>query len=415
MAAYKRFVAYVYEYNEEQKGNNRGFIRVEAKDDLCKMSFHLRGMCKTTGTPCKIYGFVREDGECKAIYLGGCNLAGDKIEYQVQTPEQAIGNSEYSLSDLGGIILLSEDSNMYGTQWDDQPIILKKISFPEDEKTKEQLTTEAVRDSDATDSSDRIFTDGLEDIAEPEILQSEVPQPEERPETPQPGMPQPERSQPGMPQPERSRPGMPQPERPRPEMPQPQMPRPEDRPTENMQEPEGNDLWRQPARSFRNNTTNRPYTNLGRRPIMQPETEMNRYSSETTQNTDIDSKEVKQQTDVFEPFSDGDITECRKITPSELRMLNKKDHVFANNKFLLHGYYNYRHLLLGKERDTDRYILGVPGTYDQQEKFMAQTFGFPNFKGSNSLQSQDVHSRMDQFGYWYRLIDTPDSYNGNGF
>ena len=30
MAAYRRFVAYVYEYRKDKKGVNRGFVRIEA-------------------------------------------------------------------------------------------------------------------------------------------------------------------------------------------------------------------------------------------------------------------------------------------------------------------------------------------------------------------------------------------------
>ena len=48
-------------------------------------------------------------------------------------------------------------------------------------------------------------------------------------------------------------------------------------------------------------------------------------------------------------------------------------------------------------------VLGIPGAYDQQERFMANMFGFPYFKESRHIQIPGGTG-----GYWYRLIDTPD-------
>ena len=41
MKEYRRFVAYVYEYQKEKKGRNCGFIQVEAKEQNCRMEVHL--------------------------------------------------------------------------------------------------------------------------------------------------------------------------------------------------------------------------------------------------------------------------------------------------------------------------------------------------------------------------------------
>lgn len=41
MSGYRRFVAYVYEYQKGKKGRNCGFIRVEAKEQVCRMEAHI--------------------------------------------------------------------------------------------------------------------------------------------------------------------------------------------------------------------------------------------------------------------------------------------------------------------------------------------------------------------------------------
>ena len=60
------------------------------------------------------------------------------------------------------------------------------------------------------------------------------------------------------------------------------------------------------------------------------------------------SAQAARQPAVFAPFSDGEIVDCRQITPAELRILARRDRGLMNNNFLRHGYYRYHYLLLGR-------------------------------------------------------------------
>ena len=51
----------------------------------------------------------------------------------------------------------------------------------------------------------------------------------------------------------------------------------------------------------------------------------------------------------------------------------------------------------------------ISDIYDQQERFMANMFGFPYFKESSEIQVPGGKG-----GYWYRLIDSTNPNNGNG-
>ncbi len=86
----------------------------------------------------------------------------------------------------------------------------------------------------------------------------------------------------------------------------------------------------------------------------------------------------------------------------DLRELPKKYWYLGSNSFLLHGFFNYRHLLLGKvENESGRkWFIGVPGIYQNQEKVLAAVFGFPKFR-----QEKDTGVKTGQFGYWYRFMD----------
>ena len=86
----------------------------------------------------------------------------------------------------------------------------------------------------------------------------------------------------------------------------------------------------------------------------------------------------------------------------DLRELPKKYWYLGSNSFLLHGFFNYRHLLLGKvENESGRkWFIGVPGIYQNQQKVLAAVFGFPEFR-----QEKDTGVKTGQFGYWYRFMD----------
>lgn len=81
------------------------------------------------------------------------------------------------------------------------------------------------------------------------------------------------------------------------------------------------------------------------------------------------------------PF--GTETEYYRITLEDIYRLKEECHMLRNNPFLLHGYYNYRYLILGKkERSESEFWLGVPGIYHEREKMAARMYGFEKFEGT---------------------------------
>ena len=94
--------------------------------------------------------------------------------------------------------------------------------------------------------------------------------------------------------------------------------------------------------------------------------------------------------------------EILSIKPQDIGLLPREIWVYGNNSFLLHGYYNYRHLILARLSDSGgkiRYLLGVPGHYFSNEKYMASMFGFPHFVLAKKQPDED-----GRFGYWYTDI-----------
>lgn len=92
----------------------------------------------------------------------------------------------------------------------------------------------------------------------------------------------------------------------------------------------------------------------------------------------------------------GDTVDFVEITPADFVILRQEYQSLVRNSFLLHGYYNYNHILLGKY--PDKYYIGVPGIMHEQERIAAAMFGFVGFERAKSPEEQkDNH---DEFGYY---------------
>lgn len=96
-----------------------------------------------------------------------------------------------------------------------------------------------------------------------------------------------------------------------------------------------------------------------------------------------------------------------KIRRQDLSRLPRKEWRLANNSFLLHGFYNYHHLLYIE--DGDEVWIGVPGIYHEKEKAAAKSFGFTEFQRLVDLElelSEEEKNTYEDFGYWCHKVET---------
>lgn len=68
---------------------------------------------------------------------------------------------------------------------------------------------------------------------------------------------------------------------------------------------------------------------------------------------------------------------------------------YVHNSFLLHGYYNYGHIMIDETEEEPR--LGVPGNYYEREQMVAVMFGFPDFEAAREGEK----TGNGTFGYYY--------------
>ena len=84
MAGYRRFIAYVYDYENGKKGSNCGFIKVEVKDQQCSVEVHLHCQGLPEDIGCKVYGFTRK------VWINQWNSAG-----QLRNRKRSCGMSDH--------------------------------------------------------------------------------------------------------------------------------------------------------------------------------------------------------------------------------------------------------------------------------------------------------------------------------
>lgn len=98
--------------------------------------------------------------------------------------------------------------------------------------------------------------------------------------------------------------------------------------------------------------------------------------------------------DQIHPYGDDRV--YVKIAPKDFIIMSGSCQHLVNNSFLLHGFYNYRYVILGKEGD---YCLGVPGVFYEREKMVALMFGFEAF------ECEGGDPKPGDFGYYLRKVE----------
>lgn len=116
---------------------------------------------------------------------------------------------------------------------------------------------------------------------------------------------------------------------------------------------------------------------------------------------------------VCHPF--GEDEEYIAITLKDFVVLRKEYQNLVSNSFLLHSFYNYHHLILGKMGQEDEiYYIGAPGNYFEREKKVAVMFGFEGFARSQTMDKKAGEDRKERtaaaaengdFGYYMKKVE----------
>lgn len=276
----RRFIRYLYEYEQEKKMRNVGFVKVEQDVDQCVIHVHGKGFrMEENAQGLRVYLFWNTEDKCIGIPQGVTEVPGPAVNWQLcYTPEDVGKKENYDL--VNGIILKDVNGHWYAAVWNDDVVNVCRMEMWKMEE-------------DSVQGEETECKKGLAQDEESEC------------------------------------------------------------------------------------------------------------KKETLQ--DEESESGKLEDDLEKEACLGG--KVRKIQRKDMVCLPRCEWRHANNSFLIHGYYNYHHLIL-TVRD-DRLKLGVPGVYHPQEEKAAESFGFPEFIPAEELDlklTDEEKNDREKFGYWCRDI-----------
>ena len=390
MADYKRLVSYIYAYPGGVRDKNVGFAKAEVRNGQFKLTVSVKGVY--TDTP-ELFGvYVMVDGKKHqpggfTLLKTGTVMVNQGIgQYQDLFNPMNINQSGYTFEDISGIALARENEDFYRmfSLWEDCILNTEDITFAQPEaaaasnpvvqgdseevSVKEQVnrTTGQKAERKSAEMSGNVRESetvrrNAEDVSENEVEEAAVTSKPETPESAQSAGRQADLQQETA-----------------------QMKAQQVRAMEAVQEL----LFRNtnPQGTMPQNTKLQDTTPQNAK----PQKEMPAF------------EKVFINRDFIDAFEDDYFYDCVEVTPELLKQLPIEDDAVVNNSFLVHGYYNFKHILFGKVCENDnntRYFIGVPGMYCNRERFMASMFGFCNFKKSHRSDYSNPY-----FGYWYQEI-----------
>lgn len=358
MSDYKRFVSYFYPYTPDKQPRSVGFVKIEIRNNKMKLEAQVKGIISQAEKQYPIYVFF-DDGSINSLQVGYLKTQKNSGVFRRIIEESK--EEKLSFANTIGTIIQGEEKILYIAYWgkktfamNDIAKMLKKeinIASKVDEKIKQDTKVAEVEANKIEKSKSRIKTD----VKKEDNIESVVVKNENHTE---------------------------------------------------------NTVVEENGSCFEKNShyRNEEFISKLEVPIEMKEKQFEQKiqgvfeeKKKTEESFDKTMEEVTQTEETYQEkfFENPQFFDCQKIEPRDLRILPEKEWILGKNSFLLHGYYNYRYLLYGKVNKGDTYtFLGIPGVFHNQEKFMANLFGFSDFE-----PAQKEKIKTGKFGYWIRLID----------
>ena len=388
MSEYRRFVSYMYEYTNGKKNKNTGFAKVESRNGICRMQIHLQKIPQEEET-LNIYGFVREGGWLLGIFLGQIGVKNACGDARIQTQAERIGGSAYRLEQIAGLWVESGLGRTYLTVFDDEGVDTEKLvtALPDEKKPEEEPQEEAsaeaeeeLREEASAETEEEPQEDASAEAEEEPREETSVEAEELREEASAEAEEEP-----------REEASAEAEEEPREEV----SAEAEEELREEASVEAAEEELREEASVEAEEQKERVHAQqAGACPAVN-----SRCANCSWHMANLNQKwqALSRRYPHFQPFAEGEFADCLQITPRELAFIGQGKCRVGNNSFLMHGFCNYRHLLFGKRRDG-RFVLGVPGVFENQEMVMANMYGFPDFKEAMAKHPNG------KFGYWCREL-----------
>lgn len=378
---YQRLVSYIYSYPEGVKGRNVGFAKALVHQGQFKLNISLRGVKTDSPEMFGIYMMVT-DGGYRLIKLGECLVKVGQMEYSGVFNPDNINETGYGFKDICGLAVAREDAryDCMMSMWKDEDVTPDMLVFSGMDAKKQVeagiVIKERMRQSDEEEKRQETAESSVvrQEMAEYNVAMKERGQSES-------GGQQPVQSESAM-------------LAGKSEMVQTKQIVVEEQQIVQTKQAEV------AAESVTMPENIKAAGAAAKIPAETQHLQQKAHRANATQTDPFEKLFVR--ADYIDAFDDDYFYDCIEVSPEKLKCLNQNEIDIAGNSFLLHGYYNFRHILFGRVRDNldnTKYFIGVPGMYCNRERYMASMFGFNNFKKSHRSDYANPY-----FGYWYQEI-----------
>ena len=395
MGDYKRLISYIYSYERGTKSKNAGFAKIESRNGICKVNISLRIadelMNEAEDNMLEVFFFYRDNGEVKKVFLERIRIVNGCSMIKMRMNSDNIGNVGIAIDRITGIFICTRAflkgahnlNIVYASEWDDIPIEVNKFKEKSNDDINIQNSTEAelkIAEGPLDSNTYDIKGEALENninLYRNAVVETDA---ESQLVSVLDSNPGPE--------------------------------------IEN--EIKG-EIKSEIKSEIKNEIKSEIETNEEPGPEIEPETDF-ADDRKKCNNKLADMLKEEQKNDEIDDIGNADSVagdyfrmlcncypkirvneingECIKITPHDISYLPKKYWHLCNNSFLLHGFYNYKYLLLcEKKMDSGKkYLVGVPGMFHQKEQVIARMFGFTEFECNNATNRYG--NKAMKFGYW---------------
>lgn len=128
MQDYKRIVSYIHTYENNEKKKNVGFGKLEARNQIARLSVSVNGQGLAEGSVLSVY-LLRINEYAQGIKLGETRVLQGKINADFKFETENIAQSGFSLSQIQGIFLTMEEAPyaVFASSWTDAVIEPEKF------------------------------------------------------------------------------------------------------------------------------------------------------------------------------------------------------------------------------------------------------------------------------------------------
>lgn len=424
MSEYQRFISYMYEYRGNNRFANCGYARIDNRNQLLKLEIHMKISSQSTEEPIHIYGCFQRDGQLYGVELGQHVPTLGMVNWRTQCSALGLSGTDISFSDLEGLILTDQSPLSYCSIWNDQSIRpMDMIPYPSPES---EMISE---DEPKPNKNESNMSNACSEISLSKRAPSLSPEENEEQEEPSPDNSSDFSVEANVPQEDSTGSAAGN--------------------TSQIMESSGSEVSKSVSNSAKSSGS--PEYNSGEPSQIMPDSpaqntpndsakpassvlvaNMPRTSptlvekimaqeyqtpkpesfskSPSPDDTDKDSSSKPSAPSRWEQltsryprsdaFSEGELKNCVRVEPRDFPRLRREGWNIAGNRFILHCFQRNAHCLIGRIGDTEQYVFAVPGIYDNQERFMANMFGFPCFKANDP----NAPLTNGQKGYWYRAL-----------